>query len=175
MRKRVPSTGRWSFAQSAQFVHGHWLDSLIQTTRPWRGNRGRASKVRLGSEADTARDLQKSRNVILVVIWPSAALPTVRLADTSPNCTRLKRLKASTRKSNVALSKVTFLNTDKSKFAMPGWRKALSVRDSLPKVKGAGAAKQARLKYVALGSGYAQAVWHGATGFFRTPGSGVRA
>src|ERR1700733_3046890 len=109
-------------------------------------NHGRASESAIQVQKEIRPETCRSLGLLYCeVIWPSEALFTTVLGG--PNCTRLKRLKASTRKSNVALSKVIFLNTDKSKFAMPGWRKALSVRDSLPKVKGAGAAKQARLKY----------------------------
>ena len=106
---------------------------------------GSAVQVQKEMRPETCRSLGL---LYCVVIQPSEALPTTVLGG--PNCTRLKRLKASTRKSKVALSRENFLYTAISKFAMPGCRKALSVRDSLPKVNGAGAAKQAVLKYVLL-------------------------
>ena len=62
-----------------------------------------------------------------------------------PNCVRLKRLKNSTRASTAALAsgpKKNRLKIAKSKLSTPSERKEESTRDSFPKLKFAGAAKQ---------------------------------
>src|SRR5580658_10863460 len=101
-------------------------------------------------------DIWRIRGLLYwLVIDPSEVFPTETFG--CPNCTRLKRLKASARNSKAALSWMgKFLKSEMSQLAVPGVRSALSVRDSLPNATGLKTGfvemtwlwKQAVLKYV---------------------------
>src|SRR6266481_9425161 len=87
----------------------------------------------------------------MLVTCPKVEEPT--LVFGGANCVRLKRLKNSLRNSSPSLSSGpnrVRLNSAKSKLFTPAPRSLGSVRDSSPKVKSAGEAKQAVLNHSAI-------------------------
>src|SRR3984957_9262832 len=141
---------------------------------PWRSKRDKSlEECGLWSEADAARDLQKSGIFILRGDLAFCGIPYHGVGRSKLHTVEEVESFHSKIKRGPLEGELLIHRHIVVRYA----RLAQSIVRArfIAEGEGSWSRKAGEIEIRALGSGNTQAVWHGATGLFRTPGSGVRA